>query len=391
MKIFLVILIFLLCNSTVFYGQKPLGKNTFEIHGQIYNRDTGKIVLRYFDARNKFQSDTTKLLNGKFYFNGTVNGACEGMLWTNVNNINFGDISVHPFLIEPGKILIIGTDSNLTITGQIAEQEKQKWDLQKVDLTNYKTALRKIGKPASEIQQVNEEIKKRDLEYIDSHLESYLSGYLLFNQKRRLRVDSLQMYYSKLSIKVKESNIGKRVLGELYPLTTDEAFKKLNPYYSIEFQEKLGSVTSVYDFTLMNNLNKEISLKTFKGKYLILDFWASWCSPCIANFPTQKQLINIYKNEPIDFISISLDTDVAKWKMALKKYNLDGVQLIAPKAFDELIAAYFKIISVVPQYVIIDPQGAVINLNAPQPLDPAFKILIDKILSASVGAHTNNK
>ena len=209
MKIFLIILIFLLSNSTAFYGQKLSGINIFEVKGQLIDRDTGKIVLRYFNGKNRFRSDTARLLNGKFHFIGTVNGACEGMLWTNIKNINFGDISVHPFLIEQGKIFINGTDSNLTITGQLAEQEKQKWDLQKVDLIKYKSALRKIGKPASEIQQVNEEIKKRDLEYIDSHLDSYLSGYLLFNQKRRLSVDSLQMYYTKLSIKVKESNIGK--------------------------------------------------------------------------------------------------------------------------------------------------------------------------------------
>lgn len=242
--------------------------------------------------------------------------------------------------------------------------------------------MRKNGKLSSEIQQVNEEIKKRDLEYIESHFDSFLSGYLLFNQKRRLQVDSLQIYYSKLAIKVKESNLGKRVLEELYPLTTDEDFKKLNPYYSIEFQEKLDSVKSIYDFTLMNNFNKEISLKTFSGKYLVLDFWASWCSPCIANFPIQKQLANTYKNDPLEFISFSLDQDKFKWKQALKKYDLKGVQLIAPKAFDELIAAYFKIISVVPQYVIIDPKGAVINFNAPQPLDPDVKILIDKLLKS---------
>jgi len=109
----------------VSYGQKIIPTNNFEVSGQVTNRDAGRSVLWYFDDRNKFQADTINLDNGKFYFKGTVNGACEGKLWTNVNNINFDDVSVHRFLIEPCNILIKGTDSNLRITGHIAEQEKQ--------------------------------------------------------------------------------------------------------------------------------------------------------------------------------------------------------------------------------------------------------------------------
>ena len=192
------------------------------------------------------------------------------------------------------------------------------------------------------------------------------------------------MYFSMLSNKVKVINLGRRILEELYPQTNDETFKKLNPYYDKEFEEKLNSVKSVYDFRLRNNFNKEISLSTFKGKYLILDFWASWCMPCIANFPKQKQLINLYKNDPIEFISISFDKDEGKWKEALEKYHLRGVQLLAPKAFDELIAAYFKVMWV-PHYIIIDniiidKNGIIINAEAPQPLDPDFKIGINKLL-----------
>jgi hypothetical protein len=90
------------------YAQGTLN-NKFIIKGELSDRDTGKIILWYADAENIHHYDTTELKNGKFFFSGNVNGACEGILWTNIKNINFDDHSVIRFLLEPAEYSITFT------------------------------------------------------------------------------------------------------------------------------------------------------------------------------------------------------------------------------------------------------------------------------------------
>ena len=86
-------LAFLLFSSGVLSQTKSKTKS-FTVQGQIQNKDTGRILLWYYDEFNKFQSDTQFLKHGRFIFKGTTNRVCEGMLWTNLENKNFGDHSV---------------------------------------------------------------------------------------------------------------------------------------------------------------------------------------------------------------------------------------------------------------------------------------------------------
>ena len=242
----------------------------------------------------------------------------------------------------------------------------------------------KTNKPSlnannNQIVSINETIRIKDLEHIRTQPDSYLSGYLLSKHNRKLVIDSLQMYYSLLGDEVKRSTIGKKLLEIIYPLTNDENFRKNNPLFDVKFEAELTNIKSIYDFSLNDTAGNKINLASLKDKYLILDFWASWCIPCLANIPAQKQMIIDYKNDPIQFVSISLDTDINKWKQSIKKNGLDGLQFSAPKAFAELIAVYYKVLWV-PHYIVIDKNGRVVNADAPQPLDPELRILLDRLL-----------
>lgn len=385
MKKNIITIIIIFSFSSKICGQKYQNNRNFEVHGNLLNKDTGRIVLWYYDYENKFHNDTVNLVNGGFIFKGTVNGACEALLWTNTSNLNFDDHSVVRFLLVPNKIFIAFSDSIIIIKGSDAQKEKENWDFKKSDLLDYKASIKKninfLNQALSSkmADSINEKIRASDLNYIRNNNNSYLSGYLLTNHNRKLSIDTLQLYYSLLSMNVKKSTIGKKLLAIIYPLTSDNNFRKFNPLYDENFDKNLNRINSIYDFSLINVNGEKIDLGIYKGKYLILDFWASWCVPCLANIPTQKQLIKEYKNEPIEFISISLDTDINKWKESIIKHDLEGMQLIAPKAFAELIAVYCKVLWV-PHYIIIDKNGLFINGDAPQPLDPQFKILLDGIL-----------
>jgi thiol-disulfide isomerase/thioredoxin len=105
-------------------------------------------------------------------------------------------------------------------------------------------------------------------------------------------------------------------------------------------------------------------LKIHKGKPIYIDFWASWCGPCIAEIEPLKEMEKAFKNK-VDFISISIDEEKNKWLKAIRKYSLNtGNQWLMAK--DSPLAKYLAIQSI-PRFILIDKYGQVVSLNGPRP------------------------
>ena len=397
MRLFILLLFF----SQICYCQSNGTKNHFKIYGFVIGKDTGKIVLNYNDVNNKGVFDTAIIKKGKFEFSGTVNIISDANLWTNLKNKSFSDKSVFRFLLEAGNISIIykdGLDTKPIIKGLKTQIEWDKWEEEKskfiISKAQYKkkadsiyvlsktdsTQFRKLRNLVNQLDSVSITTKNADLNYISEHNKSYLSGFLLSRYKRQLSTDSVQNYYESLSKEVKKSNVGYSVLEYLYPLTDNMAFKKANPLNGVEFNEKLALIKSIHDLSSMDVSGNSINFKRFKGQYLLIDFWASWCKPCIGDIPYLKAVIEKYKNDSIQFVSVSLDTDEKKWKKAIAVNNLNWLQVSDLKGFHGLIPTYCKVVLGVPQYVLVDKNGMIINSDAPRPDDPELKKIINILL-----------
>lgn len=387
--------------SSYSYSQSD-NSNQFFIKGKLLNKHTGKVVLSYVDY-DEPRKDTAILRNGEFSFSGKVNGACEAILWTNLKTINIDDKTVLRFLLDASNYTINFSENRKPasiITGSKLQREKENWDNEKVKLLEAKAdyyhrsdSLYKLSKTSvlpgvqNAINKLPREkdsllglIREKDILYIKEYPDSYLSGYLLSWHERKISLDSVQNLYKLLSKKVKNSTVGNWVLAYIYPLTNDEPFRTANPLHGKTFGEQLTKIKSIYEFSCSDSSGNKINFSSFKGKYLVIDFWASWCVPCIDNIPSLKKMIEDYKDYPIEFISISLDKDNGKWKNALNKYKLSGIQVIEPKSFESLLAVYFKVLWVY-HYLIIDKNGKIKNPKAPPALDPELKIILDKLLS----------
>ena len=128
------------------------------------------------------------------------------------------------------------------------------------------------------------------------------------------------------------------------------------------------------------------SLDSFKGKYVYIDVWATWCGPCIREIPSLKSLEKEFHNKNIEFVSISTDESrrsggsweaaEKKWKDFVKEKQLSGVQLWAGQDFS-FQQAYQ--ISGIPRFILIDPQGNIVDANAPRPSDPRLKSLLNSL------------
>jgi thiol-disulfide isomerase/thioredoxin len=110
------------------------------------------------------------------------------------------------------------------------------------------------------------------------------------------------------------------------------------------------------------------SLDDFKGKYVYVDVWATWCGPCKREIPSLKEVEKKYHNKNIEFVSISVDkqNDHETWKKMVEDMELKGVQLFADKDWSSQFVQDY-LIKGIPRFILIDTEGNIVNANAPRP------------------------
>ncbi|MDR6783179.1 thiol-disulfide isomerase/thioredoxin [Pedobacter africanus] len=145
--------------------------------------------------------------------------------------------------------------------------------------------------------------------------------------------------------------------------------------------KKMNSKGPAPDFTYADADGKMVSLKSLRGKYVYIDVWATWCSPCKAEIPFLRKLEQELHHKNIYFVSLSVDkmTDHSKWVDYVKKHQLGGIQLISDKDFKADFVKQFNI-SGIPRFILIDPEGKIISGDAKRPSDPELRKQLDKLL-----------
>jgi thiol-disulfide isomerase/thioredoxin len=109
-----------------------------------------------------------------------------------------------------------------------------------------------------------------------------------------------------------------------------------------------------------------VSLSAFKGKVVLIDFWASWCGPCRHNNPQLVKIYNKYHDKGLEIYGISLDDDTGNWKKAVHHDKLSWVQVNDIKGWDAP-SAYLYGVDAIPASFLIDKQGVIRDINAEGP------------------------
>jgi peroxiredoxin len=142
----------------------------------------------------------------------------------------------------------------------------------------------------------------------------------------------------------------------------------LKSKYAVELSDelmaaKIGAVgTEALDFKQNDVNGKPISLSSFKGKYVLLDFWASWCGPCRAENPNVVSAYNKYKDKNFTVLGVSLDQDKQSWLQAIAADKLTWTHVSDLQYWSNAVAQMYRIQSI-PQNFLIDPNGKIIGKN----------------------------
>jgi len=142
------------------------------------------------------------------------------------------------------------------------------------------------------------------------------------------------------------------------------------------------------DFTLTSLDGKSVELKSLRGKFVLLDFWASWCPPCRAENPNVVAAFNKFRGQNFTILSVSLDKDTDKWKEAVAKDKLTWQHVSDLQGWESSVAALYGVQSI-PANFLIDPSGKIIAADLRG--DDLDRTLTSKLTTAAPTASVVSK
>ena len=370
MKYFFTVII-LLFSLTYSIGQDK-SQTSYTINGKLKDWNGRFIYLSCKGIGNDRIWDSTIVNNDIFKFTGTLNEPSNGFITTlkldRVNNLADKNITQRLFF-SPSQMtisLVLDSFQNAKLVGSKYQLEFKKLEDLKRKLYNKIESLNKYSeslidehlKLKSETQELEKRSLEKKLNSIMTIKDSFQKkcsiidkAFLTKNQNSYVTSYLLQFYYSSLSLKEL-----KYYYNRMLP-------KCQKWEYGIKLKEAISNLQNgspgniAIDFK-QSDINGDILLLSqFKGKYVLLDFWASWCKPCRAGNPELIRLYKKYKERGIEFISIADDNgNEDKWKLAIEKDNVNIWRHILDKEIGNTYAVH-----TIPLQILIDPNGKIIG------------------------------
>ncbi len=259
---------------------------------------------------------------------------------------------------------------------ELPEKIKLEIDEAIVDNDNY------IDSP-SYIEFINNASRKKykksfGVDDEDTDMPDYLNW--IDNEYTSQKVKN-EIYYNAIKYHISYVNEAQRdsIYSTFSRLNTDPIYKqKIDKVYASFEKLRKGKPAPKWSYPDING--KEYALDDFKGKYVYIDVWATWCGPCKAEIPELAKLVEEYKKKDIVFVSVSVDNSKNAWESMLKKEKFDWIQIHADKDWKSDIVIQNEIKGI-PRFMMIDREGNIVDVNAPQPSSDKIRPLINELLS----------
>jgi peroxiredoxin len=305
--------------------------------------------------------DSALIKNGDFVFKGSVPYPVEAWLYINHNGTGFGDTSLkrNELYLVPGIIRVTfpgGVDDAKIVGGQVnADYNKIKILIRPMEDERLVLWHKSMGASKEKMKEIEKE---------EDSLEVLKKA--IYEQFIKANPDHLM---SLLALKKYENYIP--VLEEVEPLfnslSADVRTSTLGVMYSEEIKKLKTTAVGVMapDFTQPDTLGKAVSLHDFKGKYVMVDFWASWCGPCREESPDVVKVYQKFKDKGFTILSVSMDSKTRKnaWLKAIHDDHLDWTHVSDLMGFNDNEVAKLYSVQAIPQNFIIGPDGKIVAVN----------------------------
>lgn len=167
-------------------------------------------------------------------------------------------------------------------------------------------------------------------------------------------------------------------LPAFYALNTDSLYSR-ELRAQINAQAELLPGAPAPDFIAFNEQGNPTKLSSYQGKWVYIDFWATWCGPCRAEIAPYRKLQGAFSGRNVVFLSVSFDKNEATWKEFIKHHPPTEVHLFAPGGMESDAAKRFQIKGI-PRYALITPDGKIADAHAPRPSDPEAMRLLSRLV-----------
>ena len=364
MKSFLILLVI----SVLFSCGSQAG---YVLKGEFKGAGNGRAVLLMSSEGQRVISDTVEMKGGKFVFEGEVPDAG----WATVVVEPEGKEGVRMMLaLENSRIEMrgdwnnLGMDENeeLAVLGMqiigsknqdVYEQVEGQYKAVKElpEFTKFAEILEKVLETPEILEDTTfyweykkgydvwiARVKKEQLKIMAANPSVEMVAYELGYMKDNMTLEQLEHVFGQFDVKVQQSKWGKAIRE------------------SIELRQRIEPGRLAPEFTLARRDSSLVSLADYRGKVVVLDFWASWCRPCRASFPWVREFYEEYREKGVEIIGVSIDENKASWEKAL-----DEERLPWPQVIDEIekgrsrVGGLYHVLAV-PMFVVVDKEGKIV-------------------------------
>ena len=292
--------------------------NGYLINGEISDIRSGMVYLKEYQDKNYTLVDSAEVSGGKFEFRGFAMQTLAYGLTTDKESNN-------PLVFFLG---------NETMNVKMSEEQKTL-DIEGSPInTLYQETVGKVGKEGFDIN-----------EFAASNPSSALTPYYIMrNLAWGLDLEQLKSLRSKLD----------------KSLDNNKYVKQMEDLIARKEAVQVGKVAP--DFTLPDPDGKPVSLKDFRGKYVLVSFWAGWCPDCRRENPFIVEAYNKYKGKNFTVLGVSLDRNRETWLNTIEQQGLTWTQVSDLKYWQSDVVELYAI-RWVPTGILLDPNGRILNIS----------------------------